>query len=66
VYTVYSQVLLAAAHTPSVSLSPRLMAERQLTLVGGGAPSKPEMLAYLSAFEVRILLLIIEILKIEQ
>jgi len=42
------------------------MAERQLTLVGGGAPSKPEMLAYLSAFEVRILLLIIEILKIEQ
>ena len=47
-----SQVLLANANTPTISLSPRLMHERQLTLVGGGSPTKPEMLAFLAAFEV--------------
>eukprot|EP00962_Isochrysis_galbana_P040870 scaffold14880_cov91-Isochrysis_galbana.AAC.2 len=44
-------VLLAAAHTPTVSLSPRLMHERALTLVGGGAPSKPDMLGFLAVLE---------------
>ena len=44
-------VLLAAATAPSLSVSPRLMAERQLTVVGGGMPSRADLVAFLAACE---------------